>query len=54
MDSRLNNVGFGQAAMEHIDALYGYALTLTRDATEAEDLVQETFVRAASAVHRLR
>lgn len=52
MDSRLNNVGFGQAAMEHIDALYGYAMTLTRDATEAEDLVQETYVRAASAAHR--
>lgn len=51
MDSRVNNVGFDQAAMEHIDALYGYALTLTRDATEAEDLVQETYVRAASAAH---
>ena len=52
MDSLAKNVGFGQAAMEHIDALYGYALTLTRDATEAEDLVQETYVRAASAAHR--
>ena len=38
--------------MEHIDSLYGYALTLTRDATEAEDLVQETYVRAASAANR--
>ncbi len=52
MESPVNNGGFGQAAMEHIDSLYGYALTLTRDATEAEDLVQETYVRAASAANR--
>ena len=38
--------------MEHIDSLYGYALTLTRDATEAEDLMQETYLRAASAANR--
>ena len=38
--------------MSHIDSLYGYALTLTRDATEAEDLVQETYVRAASTANR--
>ena len=31
MDGLVKNVEFGQAAMEHIDALYGYALTLTRD-----------------------
>jgi RNA polymerase sigma-70 factor, ECF subfamily len=52
MDSPLSNVAFGQAALEHIDALYGYAMTLTRDATEAEDLVQETYVRAARAANR--
>jgi RNA polymerase sigma-70 factor (ECF subfamily) len=52
MESAVNNAGFAQAAMEHIDSLYGYALALTRDATEAEDLVQETYVRAASAAHR--
>jgi RNA polymerase sigma-70 factor, ECF subfamily len=49
MDGAVNNLGFEQAALEHIDALYGYALTLTRDGTEAEDLVQETYMRAASA-----
>lgn len=52
MDSPVNNAGFDQAAMEHIDSLYGYALTLTRNATEAEDLVQETYVRAASAANQ--
>jgi len=52
MDSPVNNVGFGQATMEHIDSLYGYAMALTRDATEAEDLVQETYLRAASAANQ--
>src|SRR5437867_11465965 len=44
---------FSQAALEHIDALYGYALTLTRDQTEAEDLVQETYLRAVRAFGQL-
>jgi RNA polymerase sigma-70 factor (ECF subfamily) len=52
MDTHGKNVGFGQAALECIDALYGYAITLTRDTTEAEDLVQETYLRAASAANR--
>ena len=51
MDKSVNNTGFDQATMAHIDSLYGYALTLTRDPTEAEDLVQETYVRAASAAN---
>ena len=52
MDSVRGNTAFGQAALEHIDALYGYAMTLTRDSTEAEDLVQETYVRATRASNR--
>ena len=51
--SLVSKADFGQAALEHIDALYGYAMTLTRDATEAEDLVQETYMRAARAIDRL-
>jgi RNA polymerase sigma-70 factor (ECF subfamily) len=52
MDGLPNNLLFGQEALEHIDALYGYAMTLARNASEAEDLVQETYVRAASAANR--
>ncbi|MEN3326962.1 MAG: hypothetical protein V7638_1769, partial [Acidobacteriota bacterium] len=52
MDGLVEIVEFGQAAMEHIDALYGYALALTHNTTEAEDLVQDTYLRAASATHR--
>ena len=52
MDSLRTNAAFGQAALDHIDALYGYAMTLTRDTTESEDLVQDTYVRAARAVNR--
>lgn len=52
MDGLVEIVEFGQAAMEHIDALYGYALALTRNMTAAEDLVQDTYLRATSAAHR--
>ncbi len=52
MDAVGNKIGFGQAALEHIDALYGYAMTLTRHPSEAEDLVQETYMRATAAANR--
>jgi RNA polymerase sigma-70 factor (ECF subfamily) len=39
---------------EHIDGLYSYALVLSRNHAEAEDLVQETYVRAIPSVGRLR
>lgn len=37
---------FEAAALEHLDALYGVALRLTRDEQNAQDLVQDTYVRA--------
>jgi len=39
--------------IEHIDGLYSYAVVLTRNHAEAEDLVQETYVRAIQAIGRL-
>jgi RNA polymerase sigma-70 factor, ECF subfamily len=40
--------------IKHIDGLYSYALALSRNRVDAEDLVQETYLRAIPAVRRLR
>jgi RNA polymerase sigma-70 factor, ECF subfamily len=40
--------------IEYLDGLYSYALVLARNHAEAEDLVQETYVRAIQAMGRLR
>jgi RNA polymerase sigma-70 factor (ECF subfamily) len=40
--------------IEHLDGLYSYAMVLSRNHVEAEDLVQETYVRAIQAMGRLR
>jgi RNA polymerase sigma-70 factor (ECF subfamily) len=37
---------FESDAMTHLDALYGNAMRLTRSPADAEDLVQETFLKA--------
>jgi RNA polymerase sigma-70 factor, ECF subfamily len=42
---------FEQSALEHLDVLYGAAFRLTRDASEAQDLVQDALVRAYRFQH---
>ncbi|MDP1569930.1 MAG: sigma-70 family RNA polymerase sigma factor [Vicinamibacterales bacterium] len=44
--------GFAGDALEHLDSLYGTALRLARDADAAQDLVQETFLKAFRAEAR--
>jgi RNA polymerase sigma-70 factor (ECF subfamily) len=40
---------FAQDAVAHLDALYGVACKLTRNPSEAEDLVQDTLLKAMRA-----
>src|SRR5512133_1121143 len=40
---------FASEAMSYIDSLYGTALRLTRRTQDAEDLVQETYLKAFRA-----
>jgi len=43
------NDPFADEALSHLDAMYGVACKLTRNPTEAEDLVQDAFVKAMRA-----
>src|ERR1700694_5246333 len=40
---------FADLAMEHMGSLYSAALRMTRNSADAEDLVQETFLKAYRA-----
>src|SRR5258708_35870488 len=42
------------AALRYLDELFRYAMVLTRSQTDAEDLVQETYVRGLKAMGSLR
>ncbi len=45
---------FEEAALVYMDAIYNAALRLTRNTTEAEDLFQETFLRAYRFFHQFQ
>jgi RNA polymerase sigma-70 factor (ECF subfamily) len=45
---------FADVARTHLDRLYGFCLRLTNDSSDAEDLVQETLLRAMRSYGGLR
>ena len=45
---------FEQSALPFLDQLYSAALRMTRNPADAEDLVQETFVKAFAAFHQFQ
>lgn len=45
------DASFQREALPWLDDVYRFALSLTRDATDAEDITQETFLRAYRSWH---
>jgi RNA polymerase sigma-70 factor (ECF subfamily) len=52
--AKKNQDDFHAEAVPHMDALFSAALYMTRDRSDAEDLVQETFVKAYRFFHRYK
>jgi RNA polymerase sigma-70 factor (ECF subfamily) len=49
---RRDRNAFDREAMPHMDALFGYGMHLTRNREDAEDLLQETYIKALKNWHR--
>jgi RNA polymerase sigma-70 factor, ECF subfamily len=45
---------YRESTLQHLDGLYVYEIALVRNQEEAEDLVQETYLRAIQAFERLQ
>ena len=45
---------FERDALSHLNALYNFAMYLTRNPPEADDLIQETYLRAFRFSHRFQ
>ncbi len=50
-DTQERDASFRREALPWLDDVYRFALSLTRDATDAEDITQETFLRAYRSWH---
>ncbi|WP_374204915.1 sigma-70 family RNA polymerase sigma factor [Actinotalea sp. C106] len=53
-DDAARTARFENEALVYVDQLYSAALRMTRNPTDAEDLVQETFAKAFAAFHQYR
>ncbi|MEE9391831.1 MAG: sigma-70 family RNA polymerase sigma factor [Planctomycetota bacterium] len=53
-DSDANTSDFQALVDPHLDALHRTAVRLTRDANEAEDLVQETLLKSFRSIHHFQ
>lgn len=49
LDERAEQQDFGTEALSHLDRLYAAALRMTRNAADAEDIVQDTYAKAFAA-----
>jgi RNA polymerase sigma-70 factor, ECF subfamily len=51
-NAEAGQASFEQEALAFLNRLYGAALRLTRNSADAEDLVQETYLRAFKSAHQ--